>query len=77
MSAARAPLPFPKPAHRGRKQGFSPQEIATDFGVLPRTVRAWIAKGWLAATRLRNNRWLITPEAVARFVAWRNGEREE
>jgi transposase len=56
--------------------GYTPREIAKRYRVSPDKVRGWIKRGELVAINTAPRlcgkpRWVITPEALARFEAGR------
>ena len=51
---------------RKRPTYYTTEQVATMLGVRPKTVRAWIASGQLAAVKLHRC-WRVTAESIDRL----------
>jgi len=54
---------------RDRRRAFTPTEVAHQLGVDPESVRVWIRRGWLRATKLGHKTIRITPADLNAFLA--------
>ena len=54
---------------RDRRRAYSPIEVANQLGVAPESVRRWIRRGWLKATKLGHSTIRITPADLSAFLA--------
>jgi len=54
---------------RDRRRAYTPTEVAHQLGVDPESVRRWIRRGWLGATKLGHNTIRITPADLSAFLA--------
>ena len=54
---------------RDRRRAFTPTEVAHQLGVDVESVRRWIRRGWLRATKLGHKTIRITPADLSAFLA--------
>ena len=54
---------------RDRRRAFTPTEVAHQLGVDVESVRRWIRRGWLRATKLGHKTIRIAPADLNAFLA--------
>ena len=54
---------------RDRRRAYTPAEVAHQLGVDVESVRRWIRRGWLRATKLGHKTIRIAPADLSTFLA--------
>jgi len=54
---------------RDRRRAYTPAEVAHQLGVDVESVRRWIRRGWLRATKLGHKTIRIAPADLGAFLA--------